>query len=266
MLSAQFITQWLRNPQPVDDPEALTAFIEQHPYFVPARYMAAALNKNLALGTAQVYAAHPILYSEKLTARQPAMPAEAPEPIPKPQSPLPEEELLIQPVFTEDYFRHQGLLIEDKLPEIPPATEPSVAPETAAKPEPPAMPEDPKSLMVLMSFTDWLLHFKKKTEHEADEEEGRRALKNMWQKEKLAAALDEDGEDDEIPEDVFRMAVDSIAKEDGLVSESLAEILVKQQKWGKAIDMYRKLTVKNPAKSAYFAAQIESIQKLNTGN
>ena len=57
------------------------------------------------------------------------------------------------------------------------------------------------------------------------------------------------------------MAVASISKEDGLVSESLAEILVKQRKWDKAIEMYRKLSLRNPEKSPYFAAQIESIQK-----
>ena len=81
----------------------------------------------------------------------------------------------------------------------------------------------------------------------------------MWQKEKLAAALEE--ENDEIPENVFEMAVNSIAKEEDLASESLAEILITQGKYGKAIDMYRKLSLRNPQKNAYFARKIEALQK-----
>ena len=68
-------------------------------------------------------------------------------------------------------------------------------------------------------------------------------------------------ENEEIPEQVFEMAVNSIAKEDDLVSESLAEIHIKQGKYDKAIDMYRKLSLRNPQKSAYFARRIEAIQK-----
>ena len=81
----------------------------------------------------------------------------------------------------------------------------------------------------------------------------------MWQKEKLAAAIEEENE--EIPENVFEMAVNSITKEDGLASEPLAEIYIKQGKPDKAIDIYRKLSLRNPQKSAYFALKIEGILK-----
>jgi pentatricopeptide repeat protein len=57
------------------------------------------------------------------------------------------------------------------------------------------------------------------------------------------------------------MAVNSITQEEGLVSESLAEIHVKQGKYDKAIDMYRKLSLRNPQKNAYFARRIEEILK-----
>lgn len=43
---------------------------------------------------------------------------------------------------------------------------------------------------------------------------------------------------------------------DGMATESLALILVKQGKIAKAIEIYEKLTLKNPAKSAYFADKI----------
>ena len=81
----------------------------------------------------------------------------------------------------------------------------------------------------------------------------------MWQKEKLAAALEEENE--EIPENVFEMAVNSIKNEEDLVSESLAEIMIKQGKFDKAIEMYRKLSLRNPQKNAYFAGKIEKLIK-----
>jgi len=152
------------------------------------------------------------------------------------------EEGLIQPLYTEDYFLHQGIPVSEKIPDE--------VESPAAK---------AKSLMVVMSFSEWLIHFKTKGEREKEEQEDQKALKTMWQKEKLAAALEEENE--EIPENVFEMAVNSIAKEEDLASESLAEILIKQGKYGKAIDMYRKLSLRNPQKNAYFARKIEALQK-----
>ena len=44
-----------------------------------------------------------------------------------------------------------------------------------------------------------------------------------------------------------------------VVTEAMAEVLVKQDKIEKAIEVYRKLSLINPSKSAYFAAKIESL-------
>jgi len=148
------------------------------------------------------------------------------------------EEPLIQPIYTEDYFLHQGIESD----------------KTVEEEE-----EEDKSLMVQMSFADWLMHFKTKAQREKEEEEDQKALKTMWQKEKLAAALEEENE--EIPEGVFEMAVNSIKIEEDLVSESLAEILIKQGKYDKALEMYRKLSLRNPQKNTYFADKIEKLIK-----
>lgn len=150
------------------------------------------------------------------------------------------EEPLIQPIYSEDYFLHQG--VED---------------EEAVKED----EEDEKQLMVMMSFSDWLMHFKTKTEKQKEEEEDQRALKTMWQKEKLAAALEE--ENDEIPEEVFEMAVNSIKAEEDLASETIAEILIRQGKYDKAIDMYRKLSLRNPQKTLTLQAKLKNSLKKN---
>ena len=102
-------------------------------------------------------------------------------------------------------------------------------------------------------------YFKNTSRKQEEEKKDQKALKTMWQKEKLAAAIEEENE--EIPENVFEMAVNSIAKEDGLASEALADIYIKQGKYDKAIDMFKKLSLRNPQKNAYFARKIEEVLK-----
>ena len=48
---------------------------------------------------------------------------------------------------------------------------------------------------------------------------------------------------------------------DHVVSETLVEILVKQGKKDKAVEVLKKLIWKFPQKKAYFAAQIEDLKK-----
>jgi hypothetical protein len=161
---------------------------------------------------------------------------------------LPEEaghSPLIYPVYTEDYFLHQGVKVSKDLPE-------EMIDQSQKE-------RDDRSLMVVMSFSEWLLHFKNTSQKQKEEKKDQKSLKTMWQKEKLAAAMEEENE--EIPENVFEMAVNSITKEDGLASESLANIYIKQGKYDKAIEMYRKLSLLNPKKNTYFARKIEEVLK-----
>ncbi len=155
---------------------------------------------------------------------------------------------LISPVYTQDYFLQQGEKISEEIPD-----------ELGDLVEHEEDNDEDKSLMVMMSFSEWLLHFKNTSEKQQEEKKDQKALKTMWQKEKLAAAMEEENE--EIPENVFQMAVNSITKEEDLASEPLANIYIKQGRYDQAIEMYRKLSLRNPQKSTYFARKIEEIQK-----
>ena len=63
-------------------------------------------------------------------------------------------------------------------------------------------------------------------------------------------------------EKVVQMAEASI-KDESVVTEAMAEVWEKQKNYPKAIDIYNKLSLLEPAKSAYFAARIEELKKLS---
>lgn len=297
--SIPYITQMLDEPHLLTetDQETVAALVEAFPYFVPARYMEAAEQHRKdpfatsTMSMMQLYRGNWLLYWQyledalgeqamntetlkekingtyeaetKLTdAEEQILHAEetfitpeveeivmAEEPTyifaAHKEEPVVAEndETLILPIYTEDYFLHQGIQVSNDIPEAPELNDADKA----------------KSLMVVMSFSEWLMFYKTRSMQEKEEQEDQKALKSMWQKEKLAAALEEENE--EIPENVFEMAMNSISVEDDLISESLAEIYIKQEKYDRAIDMYRKLSLRNPQKNAYFARKIESVIK-----
>jgi len=58
---------------------------------------------------------------------------------------------------------------------------------------------------------------------------------------------------------VENMATDSVQNAD-VVTEAMAEVWIKQENAAKAIEVYNKLSLQNPSKSAYFAAKIEHLK------
>lgn len=266
-----FINEALANPAAADAGK-VEELLKAHPYFVPARYLAAAREgmSSGVLGSMRHYMGNWLLFCDFMNKKGDVAPVEEivevaaeevleeevlaaiseaeAEPVEEVSDEKHnEEDELIAPVYTEDYFLQQGLKISEEMPD-----------DVEELKQGPHEEED-KSLMVMMSFSEWLMHFKKTSQKQQEEQKDQKALKTMWQKEKLAAAIEE--ENDEIPEDVFEMAVTSISREEGLASESLAEIYIKQGKFDKAIDMYKKLSLCNPEKSAYFARKIEEVLK-----
>lgn len=233
----------------------------EYPYFAPAHYLKLIGTRQDAAALfllQQLYPVNPVLLSSILTAAEQPQAEEAIVPLPEETAPYPDktkEEIMLQPASSEDYFLQQGIHVSGTLPERNEIAPAHSIQETIFDTE----EDKEKSLMVVMSFAEWLKHISSKNQKAKEEEAEQKALKAMWQQQKLAAAIEEESE--EIPEQVFEMAVNSISRKDELVSESLAEVYAKQGKKEKAIDMYQKLSLLNPEKNAYFAAKIENLQK-----
>lgn len=256
MITTDRISAWLNEPHQLQEvaPKALLQFAKEYPYFAPAHYLLFMGGKQTPEMVVSLQQSHPVnrvLLSSLIMAAEemPEMETEVliPEINAIPAEPVSEENLVL-PVSAEDYFLQQGIRVSNDLPEVP---EKIAAEQTEEEKE--------KSLMVVMSFTEWLNHISAHNKKAREEEEDKKALRAMWQQQKLAAAIEEESE--EIPEQVFEMAVNSISRKDELVSESLADVYAKQGKKSKAIDMYQKLSLLNPEKNTYFAAKIENLQK-----
>jgi len=58
------------------------------------------------------------------------------------------------------------------------------------------------------------------------------------------------------------ISIETLASENELMTETLAKIYLKQQKYKKAIDAFKILSLKYPEKNAFFADQIKKIKKL----
>lgn len=67
--------------------------------------------------------------------------------------------------------------------------------------------------------------------------------------------------DDATNQNIQNLAAHSLAGTE-IVTEAMAEVLVKQQRYDKAIEVYRKLSLYNPGKSPYFASRIEELNQL----
>ncbi|MBC9912838.1 hypothetical protein [Chitinophaga varians] len=140
-----------------------------------------------------------------------------------------ETTLTFQPLYTDDYFAYKRL------------KDPEHADELSAQGE-----------AEMKSFTSWLRQIK-------DNFSGR--TNKDWYHQQLHRLYGED-EEPEVSETVEKMAMDSITFNNDIVSETLAEIWVRQRQYQQAIRIYQKLSLLNPDKNAYFAQKIQELKSL----
>lgn len=243
MSKAELITKWIDQPQLIKENylSDLQELSEKFPYFFPFHYFKAICD--FEYKEAPVNKLSELFPINRVLLFQLFFDHKAEDSSVKARHLFPDEALL-QHTPVPDYFASQGIEVNAALPE-------QEVPVTKFSEE--------KDLMVVMSFSEWLRYLQSRTRKMKEEEADKSALRAMWQKQKLSAALED--EEEEIPDNVFELAINSITAKEEVVSESMAAVYALQGKKEKALEMYRKLSLQNPEKSAYFAKKIEDIQK-----
>ena len=132
---------------------------------------------------------------------------------------------------------------------------------TAPQPEKPKSPEKPKKRVKRLGAGEDLIETIKKKEKkqilDSKKQEQIDLIKAFSKKDIKLATIKEI----EANQNTENLAAESTKINDNLISESYAKLLVKQDKQAKAIEIYKKLSLKFPDKRAYFADLIENLKK-----
>ncbi|SFO64522.1 hypothetical protein SAMN04488519_11062 [Algoriphagus ornithinivorans] len=132
---------------------------------------------------------------------------------------------------------------------------------TAPQPEKPKSPEKPKKRVKRPGAGEDLIETIKKKEKkqilDSKKQEQIDLIKAFSKKDIKLATIKEI----EANQNTENLAAESTKINDNLISESYAKLLVKQDKQAKAIEIYKKLSLKFPDKRAYFADLIENLKK-----
>ncbi|MDX2048648.1 MAG: hypothetical protein SFU87_17815 [Chitinophagaceae bacterium] len=127
------------------------------------------------------------------------------------KSPVTEQPVLFEPLYTIDYFASQGIKL---------SAEEESKDELGKK---------------MRSFTEWLKSMKKIHPEKFQQ-------LNAGEEKNIQTAAEHSND------------------EALIATETMAEVLLKQGRADKAVEVYEKLSLLNPAKSAYFAAKIEELK------
>ncbi|NLB25273.1 MAG: hypothetical protein GX820_01120 [Bacteroidales bacterium] len=96
-------------------------------------------------------------------------------------------------------------------------------------------------------------------EFEESEGEGNRLIDKFLSLNKRGIKIDRDSEKSTGTDS--KVILKSLVESDELITETLANIYAEQKKYDKAVDAFKKLSLKYPEKSAYFALRIKEIEK-----
>lgn len=137
-----------------------------------------------------------------------------------------ETTLTYQPLYTEDYFAYKKLKDPVQAEEL-----------------------NEQGMADMKSFIDWLRDMKQSFAQKTNKDWYHQQLHHIYE-----------DENPEVSEAVEKMAMESITLNDDIVSETLAQVWASQHQYQTAIQIYQKLSLLNPDKSAYFAQKIQELQ------
>ena len=217
----------------VDDTNDIISFTknvtEKHPYFGLAHFYSLKYSAT-ENSTYNIIAAKTALFFTSIFYLQAQLKNEIPE-----QIDLGNKENLLTPIFPENANQEISAIVEKEEILFQPLHASDYFASQGIKLSEDALGAD-KLGKQLKSFTAWLKTMKK------------------VHLDKLPAA-------NKVTETAVQTQAEKSNLEEEVVTEPMAEAYILQNKQAKAIDIYIKLSLLNPAKSAYFATKIESLKK-----
>ena len=217
----------------VDDTNDIPSFTknvtEKHPYFGLAHFYSLKYSATED-STYNIIAAKTALFFTSIFYLQAQLKNEIPE-----QINLGNKENLLKPIFPENADQEIAAIVEKEEIFFQPLHASDYFASQGIKLSEDALGAD-KLGKQLKSFTAWLKTMKK------------------VHPDKLPAA-------NKVTESAVQTQAEKSNLEEEIVTEPMAEAYILQNKQAKAIDIYNKLSLLNPAKSAYFATKIESLKK-----
>jgi tetratricopeptide (TPR) repeat protein len=95
-----------------------------------------------------------------------------------------------------------------------------------------------------------------------ESEKGGSLIDKFLSSEPAPIRMDSENTNETREEEESEIMEKSVSESDELITETLAMIYFEQKKYEKALDAFKKLSLKYPEKSVYFATRIEEIEKL----
>ena len=116
-------------------------------------------------------------------------------------------------------------------------------------------------------YTSYLMNYTEESEKEVPELKGQNLIDEFLEKTEespiLSVVPEEEDRNEVHPEEKpIEEESDENLDDESCFTETLAKIYIKQQRYSKALEIIRKLNLKNPKKNAYFADQIRFLEKL----
>ncbi|MDO8365606.1 MAG: hypothetical protein Q7T20_02330 [Saprospiraceae bacterium] len=162
----------------------------------------------------------------------------------------------LSPLAREERSFELPMASEANLPAEPPAPLPVYEEKFVAEsvpPEPLETAPEPPTPVVRQAFSEWISHFQPPV-LEQQPKPTRRIMPTSTIAEKIEESA-------KTPGIAQQLAERSVAENQDVISETLAKLYAKQGYRDKSAQMYARLALLFPEKSAYFAAEIDKLKK-----
>lgn len=234
--------------------EAILQTVKEHPYFAPAQFFLLQQTKRSDVNYSQQIARTSLLFNNPLWLNFQLLHYN------KEQNILPAGNMPMDKIFSEEKKTEPEVIDEVENKEI---VEEEISPiKIDLKLSVPDTTEETIHFEPLHTSDYFASQGIKLSEEVKPDDKLGKQLKSFteWLKTMKKVHAEETLENNPITDVSIQNMAEKSNTEDIILTEAMADVLIQQGKTAKAIEVYQKLSLLNPSKSAYFAAKIEQFK------